>query len=54
MILSIRQKSNVVLTTVVLLSGTEAVSDLVNDSIFNAVQKYIKISERFFLVSSIH
>ena len=44
MALSIQQKTNVELTTDVLLLGTDAVSDEVNTYIFKAVQKYIKLS----------
>ena len=48
MVLSIQQKTNVELTTDVLLFGTDAVSVEVNTFIFKAVQKYIKLSKRFF------
>ena len=41
MFLSIQRKTNVELTTDVLLIGTDAVSEEVNTSIFKAVQKYI-------------
>ena len=41
MVLSIQQKTNMELTTDVLLFGTDAVSDEVNTFIFKAVQKYI-------------
>ena len=47
MVLSIQQKTNVELTTDVLLFCTDAVSDEVNTFIFKAVQKYIKHSKRF-------
>ena len=47
MVLSIQQKTNVELTTDVLLFGTDAVSVEVNTFIFKAVQKYIKLSKRF-------
>ena len=47
MVLSIQQKTNVELTTDVLLFGADAVSEEVNTSIFKAVQKYIKLSKRF-------
>ena len=46
-IVSIRQITNVELTTDVLLFGTEAVTLVINSSIFKAVQKYIKLSKRF-------
>ena len=47
MVLSIQQKTNVELTTDVLLFGTDAVSVEVNTFIFKAVQKYAKLSKRF-------
>ena len=47
MFLSIQRKTNVELTTDVLLFGTDAVSEEVNTFIFKAVQKYIKLSKRF-------
>ena len=47
MVLSKQQKTNVELTTDVLLFGTDAVSDEVNTSIFKAVQNYIKLFKRF-------
>ena len=47
MVLSIQQKTNVELTTDVLLFGTDAVSDEVNTFIFKEVQKFIKLSRRF-------
>ena len=46
-VLTIQQKTNVELTTDVLLFGTDAVSVEVNAFIFKAVQKYIKLSKRF-------
>ena len=49
MILSVRQKTIVELTTDVLLLGTESVLDEVNVSLFKAVQNYIKLSKRFSL-----
>ena len=47
MVLSIQQKTNVELTTDVLLFGTDGVSEEVNTFIFKAVQKCIKLSKRF-------
>ena len=49
MFLSIQRKTNVELTTDVLFFGTDAVSEEVNTFNFKAVQKYIKLSKRFFL-----
>ena len=47
MVLSIQRKTNVELTTAVLLFGTDTVSEEFNTSIFKAVQKFIKLSKRF-------
>ena len=47
MVLTIQQKTNMELTTDVLLFGTEAVSEDVNASIFKALQKYIKLFKHF-------
>ena len=47
MVLTIQQKTNMELTTDVLLIGTEAVSEDVNASIFKALQKYIKLFKHF-------
>ena len=47
MVASISQITNLTITTDVLLFGTDEVSDKVNTTIFEAVQKFIKTSKRF-------
>ena len=47
MVTSISQITNLTITTDVLLFGTDEVSDEVNTTIFEAVQKFIKTSKRF-------
>ena len=47
MVTSISQITNLTITTDVLLFGNDEVSDEVNTTIFEAVQKFIKTSKRF-------
>ena len=47
MVTSIRQITNLTITTDVLLFGNDEVSDEVNTTIFETVQKFKKVSKRF-------
>ena len=47
MVTSISQITNLTITTDVLLFGNDEVSDEVNTTIFEAVQKFTKTSKRF-------